>query len=255
MTTLRHRRRLSGPLVIAHRGHSAAAPENSLEALDRAVASGADLVECDVRIAADGVPVVSHDADLQRLAGRAIRVAETPAAVLEAVASDAGASVLPLARLMRAAFGRMPLMLDIKSTDPQVLAAVRDAALEARFREQDLVLGLRVPDLVPAAARRLPNAVVLALHGGSASVDEFLAAGVRLVRLWEVEAGGPQIRALSERGCSVWVTTGGTGTGRPVGDADAAGLRSVFDAGAAGVLVNDPDLAIRVVADDVACCS
>ena len=46
------------PLIIAHRGHSTAAPENSVAALNAAVAAQADIVECDVRIAADSVPVV-----------------------------------------------------------------------------------------------------------------------------------------------------------------------------------------------------
>lgn len=235
------------PLVIAHRGHSAAAPENSLAALDRAVAAGADVVECDVRLASDGIPVVSHDADLQRLAGRSIKVADTPAAVLEAVAGDAGASVLPLARTMAAALGRVPLMLDVKSTDPLVLEAVAQIAREVRFREEDMVLGLRVPELVDGARRYLPDAVILALHGQTAPVEPFLEAGVRLVRLWEAGVGRTQVRALTEQGCTVWATTGGAGTGRAVGDATPGTLAAVLDAGVAGVLVNDPDLGRETV--------
>lgn len=54
------------PLVIAHRGDSRAAPENSLDAFASAVAVGADLVELDYHHSADGVPVVCHDATLDR---------------------------------------------------------------------------------------------------------------------------------------------------------------------------------------------
>jgi glycerophosphoryl diester phosphodiesterase len=48
-------------LVIAHRGACWDAPENTLEAFDLAVAQGADFVEFDVRLAADGRLVICHD--------------------------------------------------------------------------------------------------------------------------------------------------------------------------------------------------
>jgi glycerophosphoryl diester phosphodiesterase len=52
------------PLVIAHRGASAAAQENTITAFELARELGADWVELDVRRAACGTPVVHHDADL-----------------------------------------------------------------------------------------------------------------------------------------------------------------------------------------------
>lgn len=48
-------------LIAAHRGASAIAPENTLEAFEAAIAVGADMVEFDVRSTADGVLVVTHD--------------------------------------------------------------------------------------------------------------------------------------------------------------------------------------------------
>ena len=57
---------LNRPLVIAHRGFSMLAPENTLPALRMAVKAGADLVELDYHHSSDGVPVVIHDYDLDR---------------------------------------------------------------------------------------------------------------------------------------------------------------------------------------------
>lgn len=54
------------PLVFAHRGGAAGAPENTLTAFGRGLALGADGVECDVHLSSDGVPVVIHDATLDR---------------------------------------------------------------------------------------------------------------------------------------------------------------------------------------------
>jgi len=54
------------PLIIGHRGASIVAPENTLISFERALDECADGVELDVRLARDGVPVVIHDANLQR---------------------------------------------------------------------------------------------------------------------------------------------------------------------------------------------
>jgi glycerophosphoryl diester phosphodiesterase len=56
--------------VIAHRGASGRAPENTLEAFDLAAKGGADAFELDVRLSRDGAPVVVHDAVLDRTTDR-----------------------------------------------------------------------------------------------------------------------------------------------------------------------------------------
>lgn len=76
------------PLIIAHRGASAFAPENTLAAFKRAIADGAEGVEFDVRLSADGAAVVFHDADLRRTAGRAEKVSDLTLDELRAI--DAG---------------------------------------------------------------------------------------------------------------------------------------------------------------------
>jgi glycerophosphoryl diester phosphodiesterase len=62
------RKRNSGLLIIGHRGASAYAPENTHAAFTQAFDDGADGIEFDVRLARDGVPVVIHDATLERTA-------------------------------------------------------------------------------------------------------------------------------------------------------------------------------------------
>jgi glycerophosphoryl diester phosphodiesterase len=54
----------SWPVIVAHRGASRTYPENTLEAFEAAIAVGADVVELDVRLTSDGVPVVLHDVDV-----------------------------------------------------------------------------------------------------------------------------------------------------------------------------------------------
>src|SRR5436853_2192807 len=54
------------PLVFAHRGGNALAPENTIAAFDRGLAEGADGVELDVQLSRDGVVMVHHDKLLDR---------------------------------------------------------------------------------------------------------------------------------------------------------------------------------------------
>lgn len=66
---------MTRPLIIAHRGLSARAPENTLAAFQIAIDAGAEGIEFDVRLAKDDVPVVIHDHDLKRVGSLSERVA------------------------------------------------------------------------------------------------------------------------------------------------------------------------------------
>ena len=67
---------MTRPLIIAHRGSSARAPENTILAFQTAIEDGAQGVEFDVHLAKDGIPVVIHDDDLRRVGLRPERVAD-----------------------------------------------------------------------------------------------------------------------------------------------------------------------------------
>lgn len=75
--------------IIAHRGFSAIAPENTLVAFEAAVRRGANSVEFDVQITADGIPVIFHDKTLDRITGTPGTVREKPLAELKQL--DTGA--------------------------------------------------------------------------------------------------------------------------------------------------------------------
>ena len=62
--------------VTAHRGSAFKAPENTLSAIELAIEDGADYIEIDVQITADGVPVLWHDSDMSRIFGLGGRISE-----------------------------------------------------------------------------------------------------------------------------------------------------------------------------------
>lgn len=69
--------------IIAHRGASQGAPENTLPAARLAWAEGADALEMDVQLTADARLAVVHDASMQRLAGSPLKCGETTLAELQ----------------------------------------------------------------------------------------------------------------------------------------------------------------------------
>lgn len=73
------------PLIIAHRGASASAPENTLAAFRQAIKDGAEGIEFDVRLARDGAVVVFHDATLGRLTAQKNLVSSLTAAQLQKI--------------------------------------------------------------------------------------------------------------------------------------------------------------------------
>jgi glycerophosphoryl diester phosphodiesterase len=75
--------------IIAHRGFSAIAPENTLAAFDLAIKHGANSIEFDLQLSADGVPIIFHDATLDRITQSSGKVGEKTLAELKML--DAGA--------------------------------------------------------------------------------------------------------------------------------------------------------------------
>lgn len=79
---------LPQPIIFAHRGASAHAPENTLPAFELAVIQNADAIELDVKLSADGQVVVVHDATVDRTTGSHGRVKDLSLAQLKSL--DAG---------------------------------------------------------------------------------------------------------------------------------------------------------------------
>jgi glycerophosphoryl diester phosphodiesterase len=124
-------------LVIAHRGSSAEAPENTLPAFEAAVRRGADAIELDVRLTADGAPVVIHDATLDRTTDRSGPVAAVTLAELRTV--DAGWHFTPdrgRTNPCRGADMRIPTLGEVLWTFPRlnVLVEIKEPSAQEAVR-------------------------------------------------------------------------------------------------------------------------
>lgn len=121
--------------IVAHRGASRAAPENTLAAIRAAAVEGADGVELDVRLTRDAEPVLIHDPDLLRTTGDPRPVAHcllTDLAPLDAGAwfgrDYAGERIPHLEEALTAATGFQLINLDLKC-DPGTSTELADRVL------------------------------------------------------------------------------------------------------------------------------
>ncbi|MFC9824636.1 glycerophosphodiester phosphodiesterase [Streptomyces erythrochromogenes] len=135
--------------AVGHRGDPYRVRENTLPSIRSAFARGADAVEVDVRLTRDGVPVLLHDASLQRLWNHDVRLDEISAAQLKELTGGA----VPTLRdaLMSAGAGR--LMLDLPGATPEAVSSVVGLVRECGARERtfycagpDSMLALRAAD-------------------------------------------------------------------------------------------------------------
>ena len=109
------------PLVFAHRGGSALAPENTIEAFDNGLRLGADGLELDVRLSRDGVVVVHHDRTLERTTGLTGTVASRTSAELHRAGVPALSAVL-------ARYPQARVIIELKVNRVELAAAAVEAA-------------------------------------------------------------------------------------------------------------------------------
>ena len=118
------------PAIVGHRGASAHAPENTLLAFRRAIEDGAQLLECDVHLSADGQVVVMHDETIDRTAAadsplRTGAIGDLTRAELDTVLLDQGERVPSLAELLE--MTTVPVFIEVK-----VAAAAKAVADQLR---------------------------------------------------------------------------------------------------------------------------
>jgi glycerophosphoryl diester phosphodiesterase len=153
------------PLIIGHRGAAADAPENTLAAFTLALAQGADGVELDVQLCADGVPIIIHDTTVDRTCDGTGRVADLSLAELRLLTID---NVHPIPTLddLFATFGRRTLYnveLKVLGRGGDALAAAVARAIAAHGVAEQVLISSFSPFTLRAARRHLPPGVPLAL--------------------------------------------------------------------------------------------
>jgi glycerophosphoryl diester phosphodiesterase len=229
--------------ITAHRGGPPPAPENTLAALDRTIAAGADVAEIDVQLTADGVVVLLHDADLMRMAGdprRISRVTWAEVASLVQLPDDGSPPddrrLLTLGEALdharRHALG-LNVELKYYGWDPDLApAVVRE--VRSRGMEPDVVLMSLSLDGVRQLRELAPDLTVGFVS--TLAVGDVSRLPVHFVAVPSQAATPRFIRAAHGRGLEVHVwTVNRAGT-----------MAELILRGVDGIITDDPALAVRV---------
>jgi len=159
----------SRPLVVAHRGSSRLAPENTLAAFGLAIASGAEAFELDARLSADGRVVVIHDRTLARTAGVRGRVSQTESGAIRRLSAGGWFSpefsnekVPFLEEVLDLASGRVGVNIELK--------------YDSR-REPPGLLVRRVCEIVRGFNRH-ENILISSFHHRALSLQRSIAPGI-----------------------------------------------------------------------------
>jgi len=198
--------------VTAHRGSALAAPENTLPAIEQAIADGADFVELDVRQTRDGHLVLSHDKDFLRTAGIAANVWDMTLAEVRRLdvgshfhPSYANTRVPTLTEAIEILRGRARLYLEVKTAaaTPDLVDRVLDTLREQRFLDRTLLASLDAAAL--RTARRLEPRLrtSLLVHTAIGAASEPVSA--QALRVGSLDAA--TVQRLRSRGQEVHVWT------------------------------------------------
>lgn len=158
----------SSPLVIAHRGSSTTAPENTLAAFRQAVELNSDYIEMDIHLSKDLVPVVIHDKTLKRTTNAPLFSFFVKNHTLGELQSfDAGSwfakefkneNIPSLEEVLQLPKGTTGLMLEIKADhNPELIVEnIRRVIEKSTYEEGSIIIGSKSIKIVKELQKQLP---------------------------------------------------------------------------------------------------
>lgn len=223
-------------ICIAHRGASGHAPENTLLAVDKALALGVSWIEVDVHLA-EGELVVIHDPRLERTTNGTGAVSERPLAYIRSLDAGGGERIPLLAEVLDLVAGRAGVNIELKgeNTAGPVAALVGARVARGCLCHDQVIVSCFDPDPL-RAVRRCQPAIPIGLlmetipRGYAQWAEQMGVYSIHVHRKAVVNEG--VVAEAHTRGLKVFVYT--------VNDLDA--LRSMQRLGVDGIFTDYPEL-------------
>jgi glycerophosphoryl diester phosphodiesterase len=194
------------PLVIAHRGDSSNALENSLESIHRALSLSVDMIEIDIRRSRDNGLYVMHDKSTGRTAGKNINIERADSEKIAKVRLKNNELVPTLADVLQLVAGKCGLNLEIKSSGAGALTA--QYLLTSGYKGYILVSSFQ-EDEVAAARRVMPllSASMIFDVFAIRAIPSYLAQGHKVISLRKTTVNEEFVASCHEQGLQVYVWT------------------------------------------------
>ena len=228
-------------LVIGHAAAAGEAPANTLAGVRSCLDAGADAMEIDLQLSADGVPVLMHDETVDRTTNLTGPVRQITLAALQAADAGNGEPVPTLDQVLELVAGRLTVMCELKATpgDPEHDQHCVDAVLEVldrRGAKTWAAIHSFQPDMVARARATEPrvSAAIISPPVSGEALDRLLGATLkRNAQAVSVEhscIGRDLVLKAKRRQLTVWTWT-------PDREEDWARL---IAAGVDGIITNVP---------------
>jgi len=229
-------------MIIAHRGASAVAPENTLAAMEQAIKDGADWVEIDVQETSDGEVVVIHDSDLKKIGGSGLKVFDSTLTELQSV--DIGSWKNPsfsdqriptLQQLLALCKNRIKVLIELKyyGQEKHLEQRVAEIVDTAGMQDQIRVMSLSYPGIQKMKSIRPQWSVGLLASASLGDITrleaDFFAINARF-------ASRTFIRRIHNRGKNVLVWTIN----------DPISISAMMSKGVDGIITDEPQLAANI---------
>ncbi|MEE9277542.1 MAG: glycerophosphodiester phosphodiesterase, partial [Dehalococcoidia bacterium] len=237
----------AGPLVIAHRAAMGHAPENTLAGVRAGLRLGADAIEVDAQLCADGVPVLMHDSDLDRTTSGRGPVAEAHLAELSLLNAGQGEPVPTLEQALDLVARRADLVVELKGaagSDPANLAARVVDVVRLHGLERHVWLWSFGPAILASltAIARDIRIVHLCQEPDAAVVSRALRLGLAGVAFTAESATDAAVEQLRREGLDTFVWTVN----------EPAQLRRLLQLHLTGIVTDYPER-LRAAFDEAGC--
>lgn len=234
-----------GFIVIAHRGASRAAPENTLSAMKKAIEFGADYAECDVFQTKDGEIVLFHDEEMERTTGKEGMIWDYTLAELKELEVGSwfseefrGEPIPTLLEVVRLVKGKIMLNIEVKvsGNDPDIAQKVVDIIRSENFEKECMVTSFEKP-VIEKVKHIAPDLVTGFIFDEEHPPDIFAGS-------WEVVCckrnivDGEFVQKAKHSGKKLFVWT----VNYP------AEMRKFIDLGVDGIITDVPDILKEVLA-------
>jgi glycerophosphoryl diester phosphodiesterase len=208
--------------IIAHRGDSAEAPENTLAAFKKAIELGVDFLECDVQLSKDGVPMVIHDRTFLRITAGMKEHGVNQLRLHEIKELDGGSwfdrkfsgeKIPTLQELLMLKRGRIGVMVEVKEETvyecglANFVGQVVKKMAPFQHGKGEVIVASFNPSLLLCFHAYLPQQKLMAIIEEEQDLLLFKDVPFNHVAMHYSMADPTRIQELQDRGIEVWAWT------------------------------------------------
>lgn len=201
--------------LIAHRGASAEAPENTLAAIRRAVELKVDYIEVDIHITKDEIPILIHDSTLTRTTNieGVMKVEELTLKELKALDAGSwfgqnyqGEEIPTLQELLELDLQETKLMLEVKKgvLPPKKMIDIILNAIPSSMEKSILIGSFEIELIQELLKEKFP---LIGIVEKPQYIDEFLKLGIKHLALWTRLLEPNMVEKFHEQDIVVWIYT------------------------------------------------